>query len=135
MTERQETMAPSYGKTVDRPFDETLQQVEAALDREGFGIMTRIDVKEALKQKIDVDFHPFQILGACMPRMAHKALSAAPEVGVLLPCNVVVRQVDPGRTRVEVINTGAMTMMFPGGELNEVAAKVGGHLDKVLDSI
>jgi uncharacterized protein (DUF302 family) len=70
-----------------------------------------------------------------MPRMAHKALTAAPEVGVLLPCNVVVREVDPGRTRVEVINTGAMTMMFPGGELNEVAAKVGGHLDKVLDSI
>jgi uncharacterized protein (DUF302 family) len=135
MTDRQEPMAPGYGKTVDRPFDETLQQVEAALEREGFGIMTRIDVRQALKQKIDVDFHPYQILGACMPHMAHKALTAAPQVGVLLPCNVVVREVEPGRTRVEVINTGAMTMMFPGGELNEVAAKVGVHLDKVLDSI
>jgi uncharacterized protein (DUF302 family) len=135
MTPTPEEMRPGYGKTVDRPFDETLQQVEAALEKEGFGIMTRIDVKDALKQKIDVDFHPYQILGACMPRMAHKALSAAPEVGVLLPCNVVVRHVDDSRTRVEVINTAAMTMMFPGGELNEVAAKVGQHLDNVLAAI
>ena len=135
MTPTPEEMRPGYGKTVDRSFDETLQQVEAALEKEGFGIMTRIDVKEALKQKIDVDFHPYQILGACMPRMAHKALTAAPQVGVLLPCNVVVRHVDDNRTRVEVINTAAMTMMFPGGELNEVAATVGQHLDNVLAAI
>ena len=135
MTQQQDAVRPGYGKTVDRPFEETLQQVEAALEREGFGIMTRIDVKDALKKKIDVDFHPYQILGACMPRMAHKALTAAPEVGVLLPCNVVVRHVDEKTTRVEVINTAAMTMMFPGGELNEVASTVGQHLDNVLGSI
>jgi uncharacterized protein (DUF302 family) len=135
MTEQQQQVSPGYGKTVDRPFDETLQQVEAALEKEGFGIMTRIDVKQALKQKIDVDFYPYQILGACMPRMAHKALTAAPQVGVLLPCNVVVREVEPGTTRVEVINTAAMTQMFPGGELDEVAATVGSHLDNVLGSI
>jgi len=135
MTQQPEEIRPGYGRTVDRPFDETLQQVEAALEKEGFGIMTRIDVKDALKKKIDVDFHPYQILGACMPRMAHKALSAAPEVGVLLPCNVVVRHVDDAHTRVEVINTAAMTMMFPGGELNEVAATVGKHLDNMLAAI
>lgn len=135
MTEKTEPMAPAYGKTVDKPFDDTLAEVEAALEREGFGIMTRIDVKQALKQKIDVDFRPYQILGACMPRMAHKALSAAPEVGVLLPCNVTVQQVEPGRTRVEVINTAAMALMFPGGELEEVATKVGQHLDRVLDAV
>ena len=135
MTQRSEEFSPGHGKTVDRPFDETLQQVEAALEKEGFGILTRINVKETLKKKIDVDFQPFQILGACMPRMAHKALTAAPEVGVLLPCNVVVRHVDDAHTRVEVINTAAMTMMFPGGELNEVAATVGKHLDNVLAAI
>jgi uncharacterized protein (DUF302 family) len=97
--------------------------------------MTRIDVKEALKTKIGVEFQPYQILGACMPRMAHKALSAAPQVGVLLPCNVTVHELEPGRTRVEVINTAAMSEMFPGGELEEVATTVGRHLDRVLDSI
>jgi uncharacterized protein (DUF302 family) len=135
MTERPQPVDAGYGKTVDRPFDETLQQVEAALEREGFGIMTRIDVKQVLKQKIDVDFQPYQILGACMPRMAHKALTAAPQVGVFLPCNVVVREVEPGTTRVEVINTASMSQMFPGGELDEVAATVGSHLDNVLGSI
>ena len=135
MTQQPDGMKPGCGKTVDRPFEETLQQVEAALEREGFGILTRIDVKATLKQKIDVDFHPYQILGACMPRMAHKALIAAPEVGVLLPCNVVVRHVDEKRTRVEVINAAAMSMMFPGGELNEVASTIGRHLDNVLGSI
>jgi uncharacterized protein (DUF302 family) len=135
MTERAQSFESGYGKTVDRPFNETLRQVEAALESEGFGILTRIDVKQTLKQKIDVDFHPYMILGACMPRMAHKALTAAPQVGLLLPCNVVVRETEPGKTRVEVINTAAMAQMFPGGELEEVAVTVGAHLDNVLGSL
>ena len=129
---------PSYAfsKQLDGvSVDEALEKVAEALKANGFGVLTKIDVKETLKKKIDVDFHPYQILGACMPRMAHKPLTAAPEVGVLLPCNVVVRHVDEKTTRVEVINTAAMTMMFPGGELNEVASTVGQHLDNVLDSI
>jgi len=135
MTEKTQTARPSIGRTVDLPFDETLEKVEQALEREGFGVLTRIDVKATMKKKLDVDFQPFQILGACMPPMAHKALVADPEIAIMLPCNVVVRALGGGGTRVEVVNTAAMAQMFPQASIEEVATKVGLHLDRVLAAL
>lgn len=135
MTRENRSARPSIGKTVDLPFDEALQKVEQALEREGFGVLTRIDVKATMKKKLDVDFQPFQILGACMPPMAHKALLADPEIAIMLPCNVVVRALEGGGTRVEVVNTAAMSQMFPRAGIEEVASTVGRHLDRVLDAV
>ena len=135
MTDPTQAARPSIGKTVDLPFDEALARVEEALEREKFGVLTRIDVQATLKKKLDVDFPPFQILGACMPPMAHKALVADPEIAIMLPCNVVVRGLEGGGTRVEVVNTGAMAQMFPEAGIEEVASTVGRHLERVLDSV
>jgi len=128
-------MKPLHGKTVDLPYDKVLAKTEQVLADEGFGVLCRIDVKEKLKEKIGVEMDPYMILGACLPPMAHKAITAEPEIGIMLPCNVVVRQVEGG-TRVEVVNTDAMVQMFPGSDaLKGVADEVGARLDKALQAI
>ena len=128
-------MKPLHGKTVDLPYDKVLAKTEQVLADEGFGVLCRIDVKEKLKEKIGVEMAPYMILGACLPPMAHKAITAEPEIGIMLPCNVVVRQVEGG-TRVEVVNTDAMVQMFPGSDtLKGVADEVGARLDKALQAI
>jgi uncharacterized protein (DUF302 family) len=128
-------MKPLHGKTVDLPYDQVLAKTEQVLADEGFGVLCRIDVKEKLKEKIGVEMEPYMILGACLPPMAHKAITAEPEIGIMLPCNVVVRQVEGG-TRVEVVNTDAMVQMFPGSDvLKGVADEVGQRLDKALQAV
>ena len=128
-------MKPLHGKTVDLPYDKVLAKTEQILADEGFGVLCRIDVKEKLKEKIGVEMEPYMILGACLPPMAHKAITAEPEIGIMLPCNVVVRQVEGG-TRVEVVNTDAMVQMFPGSDvLKGVADEVGQKLEKALQAI
>ena len=128
-------MKPLHGKTVDLPYDKALAKTEQILADEGFGVLCRIDVTEKLKEKIGVEMEPYMILGACLPPMAHKAITAEPEIGIMLPCNVVVRQVEGG-TRVEVINTDAMVQMFPGSDvLKGVADEVGARLAKALQAI
>jgi uncharacterized protein (DUF302 family) len=93
---------------LDAPYDEALERVAAALKEQGFGILTRIDVKDTLKQKIDVDFRPYAILGACNPKLAHRALGARAEVGLLLPCNVTVEAADDGGTIVRIADPDVM---------------------------
>ena len=128
-------MKPLHGKTVDLPYDKALAKTEQILADEGFGVLCRIDVTEKLKEKIGVEMEPYMILGACLPPMAHKAITAEPEIGIMLPCNVVVRQVEGG-TRVEVVNTDAMVQMFPDSEaLKGVADEVGQRLEKVLQAV
>ena len=128
-------MKPLHGKTIDLPYEKVLAKTEQVLANEGFGVLCRIDVKEKLKEKINADIEPYMILGACLPPMAHKAIQAEPEIGIMLPCNVVVRQVEGG-TRVEVVNTDAMVQMFPGSDvLKGVADEVGQKLEKVLNAI
>jgi len=135
MEETAPTMRAGYGKTVEQSFDSVVSKVEDALLREGFGILSRIDVKETLKAKLGVEMPPFLILGACNPPLAHRAMTAAPEIGVMLPCNVVVRQVEEGGTRIEVVDAETMSVLFPQEEISEVAREVKSRLDRVLDSV
>lgn len=117
------TSTPHYGFIVDlnMPLTEARPIVEAALKDEGFGVLTEIDVKSTLKQKIDVDFEPYVILGACNPGFAHKALSIQPAIGMLLPCNVTLHEID-GRTRVSLIDPLQMlSLESDNTELMEVA--------------
>ena len=90
--------------TLQVPFDEAIARTEAALKTEGFGVLTRIDVSQTLKAKIDVDFRPYVILGACNPALAHEALNLEDKVGTMLPCNVVVQQFGDGRVEVAAID-------------------------------
>jgi len=106
--------------------DATIERVTEALKDQGFGILTRIDVDKTLKTKIDVDFRPYVILGACNPGLAHQALTARPDIGLLLPCNVVVEQVKEGRCLVRFIDPLAM-MTFGDLGQDETLVRVGGE--------
>lgn len=117
---------PAYGFVVnlDMPIAEARPIVEAALKDEGFGVLTEIDVKSTLKKKIDVDFEPYVILGACSPKHAHKVLSIDPNIGLFLPCNVTLHEID-GKTRVSLIDPLQMLAMAGDNpELMEVAKEV-----------
>jgi len=103
-------------------YEEALPKVKDALKEEGFGVLTEIDVKKTLKEKIDVDFRPYIILGACNPRLAHRALSAEGDLGLMLPCNVVVAEERPGSARVSAVSPKSMLDVVKG---NEELAKVG----------
>jgi uncharacterized protein (DUF302 family) len=128
-------MRIGFGRVVDLPYAEALARTEEALEKEGFGIITRVDVKATMKEKLGVDFTPFVILGACNPPLAHRALEAEPEIGLMLPCNVVVRQVAEGKTRVEAVDATAMASLFPSADLAAVADEVGERLTRVLASV
>jgi len=122
------------GRTVDVPFRVAVERIERALAQQGFGVLTRIDVQETLKQKLGVDQAPFVILGACNPVLAHQALGLEPEVGLLLPCNVVVREVGQGKTRVEAINPNTLMSLFPDAGLDEVAAEAARRISRAIES-
>jgi uncharacterized protein (DUF302 family) len=116
-------------------FDEALTRVTAALKAEGFGVLTEIDVKETLKKKLDVDFRPYKILGACNPPLAYRALSAAPEAGLLLPCNVTVSFVEDNVTDVSIIDPLSMLGLVRHPDLESVAAEARARLDRVAAAL
>jgi uncharacterized protein (DUF302 family) len=122
------------GRTVSGPFDAVVARAEAALKELGFGVLTRIDVKATMKEKLDVDFAPTVILGACSPPLAHKALTIEPRVALLLPCNVVVRQ-EGSAVRVEAIEPYAMVELFPEKDLRAVAAEASDRLRRAIEAI
>ena len=119
---------------LDLPMDAAVEKVTAALKEEGFGVLTEINVQATLKQKIDVDFRPYRILGACNPRLAHQALSADLDVGLMLPCNVVVYE-DNGGTMVQIADPEAMMGFVEAGKLDEVAAQARERLERVIRSL
>jgi uncharacterized protein (DUF302 family) len=129
--------APQLGLTVrlNKNFDEALTQVTAALKAEGFGVLTEIDVKETLKKKLDVDFRPYKILGACNPPLAYRALSAAPEVGLLLPCNVTVSYVEDNVTDVAIIDPLSMLGFVQHPDLEPVAEEARARLERVVAAL
>lgn len=120
---------------LDTDFDTAVERVTAALKDEGFGVLTEIDVKATLKKKIDVDFRPYKILGACNPPLAHKALSAAPEVGLLLPCNVTVSLEDNGRVLVSIIDPELMLGVVDAPALADVACDARERLARVVTAL
>mgnify|MGYP003587613803 CR=1 FL=1 len=115
------------------PFGEAVARAREALANEGFGVLTEIDVQATLKKKLDVDREPYLILGACHPPSAHKALSAVPEVGVLLPCNVTV-SVEGGTTVVRAMDPAGVMGILGSPELAEVGADIGARLRRVVEA-
>ncbi len=120
---------------LNKNFDEALARVTAALKVEGFGVLTEIDVKETLKKKLDVDFRPYKILGACNPPLAYRALSTVPEVGLLLPCNVTVSYVADNVTEVSIIDPLSMLGFINHPDLEPVAEEARARLDRVAKAL
>ena len=129
-----ESVEYGVGRYLDEPYEAALPRVVEALKAEGFGIITEIDVKKTMKDKLGVDVAQHVILGACNPRLAHAALEVEPDLGVLLPCNVVVYATDKG-TRVTAVNAGAMLGMVGNKALEPIAGQVQERLDRVLESL
>jgi uncharacterized protein (DUF302 family) len=121
-------------RTVPGTFDEVLARAPEVLKAEGFGVLTRIDVKATLKEKIGVDFRRYQILGACNPTLAHRALTQVATVGVLLPCNVVVQEGEDGRTVVTAVDP-MQTLAMSEPALAPVAGEVRARLERVLAAL
>ena len=111
-------------------FDEAVERVTAELQKEGFGILTEIDVKATLKKKLDVDRPAYKILGACNPQLANRALNAVPDIGLLLPCNVVARENDDGSIDVGFLDPGMMSTMVEG-DIQEIATDARARLERV----
>lgn len=115
-------------------FEETIEKVTEALKQEGFGILTEIDVKETLKKKLDVDFRPYKILGACNPPFAYKALQAEDKVGIMLPCNVIVQEKENG-VEIAAVDPVASMQAIDNPKLGEIANEIRQRLHRVIDSL
>lgn len=125
----------AFGKIVGLGFDQAVAKVTGELGKEGFGILSDIDVAATLKKKIDVEIPPYRILGACNPQFASRALAAEPQIGALLPCNVVVRDDAEGRTRVEFMDPLAVLDLVDRPEVRALATEVKERLQRVLDAL
>lgn len=126
----------SMKRTLNLDFDDADSRVREALEKEGFGVLTEIDVKETLKKKLDVDFRRYRILGACNPPLAHKALEANGSIGLLLPCNLVVQESErPGQTIVEALDPVVQLGVANDPQLVPLAEEVRERLARVLDAV
>lgn len=123
-----------FGTDLDLPYEQAIEQVTAALKAEGFGVLTTIDVRATLKQKLDVDFEPYTILGACNPQLAHRAFLVAHEIGLLLPCNVIVHN-HGASTRVDIVDPMAMLGVVNHPALVEIATEATERLRRVIESL
>ena len=124
-----------FGKTVEMPYDKAIERATEALAKEGFGVLTEIDVAATLKKKLGKEMPPYKILGACNPQFAHRALEAEPQIGALLPCNVVVRVDAGGRTMVEIMDPRAVLQLVDRPEIAAIAGEVRTRLERVLASL
>jgi uncharacterized protein (DUF302 family) len=127
-------MEYGFSKIVSLSFEQTIEKITEELKKEGFGILTEIDVKETLKKKLDVDFRKYKILGACNPPIAYKALELEENIGLLLPCNVIVYEKD-NKCVVSIFNPLVMTELIDKKELAAIAEEVKQKLQNVLDRV
>jgi uncharacterized protein (DUF302 family) len=119
----------------DRDYDDVREKLPKALEEEGFGILTEIDVKETLKKKLGVDFRRYEILGACNPPAALRVLEAEPEIGLLLPCNVIIYELGPGKTRVSAFDPILMAAIPGKAVIEETAHDIRARLTRAIDSL
>ena len=125
----------AFTATTSKSYDEAVTEVTDALQEQGFGVLTEINVSEVLKKKLDIDKRPYLILGACNPVLANQAMEAEPDIGLLLPCNVVVREEEDGGTTVAFMDPSAVLSLVDNPAVATLAAEVRGRLEKVCDAI
>ena len=128
-------MQYAFGKTVQLTEEQAIERVMQELAKEGFGVLSDIDVAATLNRKLGIDMPPYRILGACNPRFAHQALGLEPQIGALLPCNVVVRADGSGRTLVEIMDPRSVLQLVGRPEIAEIASEVRSRLERVLAAI
>lgn len=131
----EKTASYALARTVRLSFEEADARVREALQEEGFGVLSEIDVSATLKKKLDVDFPKYEILGACNPPLAHQALQAEADIGLLLPCNVVVRAVDEERTVVEALDPVKQLSVADNPDLPRLAEDVRDRMERVIASL
>ena len=122
-------------RTVSKPFDAAIAMLTDALHKQGFGVLTDIDVRETLKKKLDLDIRPYRILGACNPRFAHQALQIEDKIGTMLPCNVIVQQRDDGRVEIAAVDPVASMQAVDNPNLTAVAQQVRTLLERAVESV
>jgi uncharacterized protein (DUF302 family) len=128
-------MSYYFSKIIQSDFDAAVEKVTAALKTEGFGILTEIDIRATLRKKLDVNFRPYKILGACNPPFAYKALLAEDKIGTMLPCNVVVQDAGNGQVEVAAVDPAASMQAVENERLEEVATAIREKLKKVVDGL
>lgn len=124
-----------FNKTIEGSFDDVCQRTIEGLKKEGFGVLTEIDVKETLKKKLDVDFREYKILGACNPSFAYKALQTEDKIGIMLPCNVIVQEIDENEIEVAAVDPIASMQAVQNPNLEGIALQVQGKLKKVIQDM
>ena len=124
-----------FGKAVEFGFDEAIERVTEELKGEGFGVLSDIDVAGTMKKKLDLDMPPYRILGACNPNLAHQAVSAIPDIGLLLPCNVLVREDENGRVSVSFMDPTSVLGLVGDPKLEPLAGEVKQKLERVLAAV
>ena len=125
-------MSYYFSKITDCAFDGAVQRTVGALQQEGFGVLTDIDIQATLKKKLDVDFKKYRILGACHPSSAYKALQAEDKIGTMLPCNVIVQELAPGKTEIAAVNPIASMMAIQNEQLAGIASEITQKLERVI---
>ena len=128
-------MSYYFNATLELPFEEALEQVSKALQAEGFGVLTEIDVKATLKKKLDADFRNYRILGACNPPFAYKALQWEDKIGTMLPCNVIVQEVEEGWVEVAAVDPIASMAAVDNPQLSEIAIQIQAKLKRFVNSL
>jgi len=125
----------AFGKSVDLKYGQAIDRVTEALREQGFGVLTEIDVAATLKKRLGKDMPPYRILGACNPEFAHQALEAEPQIGALLPCNIVIREDAGGKVFVEIMDPEAVMQLVDRPEVGAIAAEVRRRLERVLAAL